>query len=475
MILAMGSSMVLMAQLKPNEFGVISQIYLGLNVMTIFNLGLPNYSLLEIPKLRINNDDDKKLNQFITLTLLISITFPIIVAILYIIYKFTYYGCTQYEWFLYTIFLGLLFLKQVQVWITQIYLKSFKQIHLFSKAQIISYTLGYAILLLSCIYLSFEITLIAMSIYPLTFIFYGFLYGKKASFSFPTISQLFYYIKKSIPIFISSVVGTLGLYSNQIILTLTLTKLEAQNSMALYSNGLKVHEVLNHFNHIVYSIFIVQFKEKYESHGIDEVFKKIRNYSQMTIAILPAICCIGICLYQYISHQFLSPFYHNSYILLRLLSWNSIIMCFTTFFTMIPLVSEKLWVSTNITIIGSIILSSLSYYFIHNGYSINYLALFAFIITTSQSIFYVSYANYKTNENWKNLVTLIITLYLPVLIIGTFEYFIWIFLAKHLQYNYIFVIIQIPILITFSVLIALIFNYKGLNESLQYAKKLIKK
>ncbi len=470
MLLSIVSSFFLMNFLSPNQFGIISQIYMGVNVFSLFSFSFISTANFEVPKHKIENNHED-LREVITSTFIMSYILCLPIASAYVFYKFLMYGCTTQEWMTYTCFLFLLFLRQTQMCLTNIYLRGWKLFALLSKAQWISYTLSYALMILTAAYFHFYFVLLSLLAYRIFFNLYVVM-----NIDFVPLKRVSKKIwksmfQKSTPLFFNDSIAMLASYSNQIILTIGMSQFAAQRSMALYNNGLRVQEVLLKISFVTYSIFMVNFKEFYTLHSKKLLFEETKKYTQLLGAFCPWLCVCGISSYQYLSTLLLPSFYEQSFITLKFLSWSSTIMLVTLFYSIFLTAIEHLWIKSIANILSTLSMIICTYVAIKNNQSISWIAFYTCIITALHFGFIAIYS-YVTSGFSLLLGTIeTIRLYMPCIILFFSEYYLWKSYPLSASINSSFtLVIHLFLFTLLSFFCATIFNRSGLKFGFQKIK-----
>ena len=435
---------------------------MGVNLFSLFSFSFITTSNFEVPKHRIENNEEA-LKEVITSVFIMAYIVSIPLAAAYVFYKYLMYGCTTQEWMTYACFISLLFLRQTQMCLTNIYLRGWKLFSLLSNAQWIAYTVSYTLIILAAAYFNFYFVLISLLSYRFFFNLYVI---KKIDFiPFKRVSRKIWksMFKKSAPLFFNDSIAMLASYSNQIVLTIGMSQDAAQKSMALYSNGLRVQEVLLKISFVTYSIFMVNFKEFYTLHSKSLLFDETKRYTQLMCAFCPWICVCGISSYQFLSIFLLPSFYEQSFMTLKLLSWSSTIMLTTLFYGIFLTAIEHLWLKSIVNILLTVSMVICTYIAIKNNQSISWVALYTCVITALHYAFIVVYSYTTSGYTVLHGILQTTRLYAPCIIISFFEYALWKYYPLSPNLNSIFTFsFHLLLLTLLSLSCALVFNRSGL-------------
>ena len=457
--------------LSLNEFGIIAQVYMGVNVFSLFSYGFTTTANLEVPKFRIENKTED-LREVITSTFIMAYLFTLPIAGAYIALKYFQYGCTTQEWVTFISFFALLFLRQTQVCLTNIYLRGWKLFSQMSSAQWISYTLHYSVLIVVAMYFHFYYVLFALLTHRILFCIYVFFHIDFLSLKKVSKRMWSSMFKKSSPLFFNELVTTMESQANQIVITFGMSQVLAQKTMALYHNGLKVQEVLMRISSVTYAIFMVNLREFItEKKSKPLLLTEVNKYTQMLSAYVPWLCVCGIMTYQLVTMLLLDKEYEQSFIALKCLSWASAIMVTTIFYTIFLNAIEHLWVNSFSNIIATITMITFTFILIKEGKSISWVGFYTCIITAFHYAFVVIYSCLICKKGYYFCLVQSIRIFTPCIILAFAEYGLWKNYPVTADMNGISILMQQLFLMTiFSLIITFVFNRKGFFLGLEKFK-----
>ncbi|MBF0244381.1 MAG: oligosaccharide flippase family protein [Planctomycetes bacterium] len=425
-LVAAAANFIMAMYLDSREYGMISQIYLGINFFFLFQFSFITVAYIQIPVLRVKGAIEK-IKQVNSCTFFMSFSVSLLAASLFVTLRLLRGGLGEEEVLAHFVFLGLLVVTLLYRFIVNVHLQSWRRFALFAALQVTSTSIGYFAIVASAALVGIKAVLLSMLINNSVFVLLALF--KLNVFSFCRWSMDIWRTmwKMAMPLFLQGLISFFGHHADRMVLTLMLTSEESKAMMALYSIAMRIWEALTALTGVIGSVLMVRMREKYAAgrEGLGSILNLAQKAANLTAAWLPPLCALCIMIYHLLIVGLLSEKYTESLTAMRGLSWLGGLLLVCLPYRILLSAIEKFWLlcylntfSSLFTIVGDTLA-------LQCGYRLKAIVSITLIANIVLTLLSSTLGLRHMGLPGSRIFTLMVKMLLPLLFFAGYEYFLW--------------------------------------------------